>query len=130
MTAADLHSMFVQETWNFFVSVHMAVIGLMFIARGSHIPFFARLLVLPGYAAFMYINYQAQVDNYAYTAEILQQLHVAGNGGVSTSMFRVGWVRGYLQMIYAGAAALSVLVMLGVSFLPGSRDTTSRHGDM
>jgi hypothetical protein len=125
MTPTDLHGMFVDnraliaDTWNFFVTVHMALIGLMFLARGAHVPFLARLLVLPGYAAFMYINYRAQVDNYTYTAEIIRKLQAEGDGGLPTTMFRVGWVTEYLPWIYLGAAAFSVLVILGTSLLPG-----------
>jgi hypothetical protein len=124
MTPTDLHGVFVDnraliaDTWNFFVTVHMAVIGLMFLARGAHVPLMARLLVLPGYAAFMYINFRAQVDNYTYTAEIIRKLQAEGDGGLSTAMFRVGWVTEYLPWIYLGAAVFSVLVILGTSLLP------------
>jgi len=137
MTAAELHVLFVAnraliaETWNFFVTVHMGVIGLMFLARGNAVPFFARLLVLPGYAAFMYINYRAQIDNYDYTARILEALRMIdvedGAGRGLTSMFQAGWVTRYLPVIYGIAALFSLLVMF-VSYFADDRQVAGDPG--
>ncbi|MDZ4762652.1 MAG: hypothetical protein SGJ21_16440 [Alphaproteobacteria bacterium] len=137
MTAAELHVLFVAnraliaETWNFFVTVHMGVIGLMFLARGNAVPFFARLLVLPGYAAFMYINYRAQIDNYDYTARILEALRMIdvedGAGRGLTSMFQAGWVTRYLPVIYGIAALFSLLVMF-VSYFADDRRADRQAG--
>lgn len=118
MTVADLHGIFVSnrgliaETWNFFVTVHMAIIGLMFVARGNAVPLVARLLVLVGYAAFMYINYRAQVDNYGYSTEVLRRLQALEGEKALVSMFQIGWINSYLPVIYIGAGVFSIVVVL------------------
>ena len=118
MTAADYHAIFVAnrgliaETWNFFVTVHMAIIGLMFVARGNAVPLIARLLVLVGYAAFMYINYRAQVDNYGYSTEVLRRLQTIEGEKALVSMFQIGWINSYLPVIYVGAGLFSIVFVL------------------
>lgn len=118
MTVAELHGIFVSnrglinETWNFFVTVHMAIIGLMFLARGNEVPIRARLLVLPGYFAFMFINFRAQQDNYGYSTEVLNRLKLLEGDHAMASMFKIGWINNYLPYIYGGAALFAVIIVL------------------
>lgn len=128
MSLAEIHGILAQnrelitQTWNFFVTVHLAILGLVFIADHNRPPPLARFLIIPAYAAFMYINYRAQVDNYAYSTKILDYAAVieAENVNAYASLsviFETGWIMKYLPWIYSGAFGFGCVVVMSGFFL-------------
>lgn len=122
MTLAEIHMILVEnrdliaQTWNFFVTVHLALLGLVFLAEREGTAKVIRALLVPAYLAFMYINYRAQLDNYAYTTKILElaQNIEQVNGTEDTALsviFDTGWITQYLSTIYSIAAAFGVSVI-------------------
>lgn len=123
MTLAEIHDILasnralIAETWNFFVSIHLAIIGLVFLAHRAKTPIFLLLLMIPAYTSFMYINFRAQVDNYAYTKKILEYAEVIeqaeeNNLATLSVIFDTGWIIQYLQLIYILAFVFGMLVIL------------------
>jgi len=123
MTLAEIHEILaynralIAETWNFFVTVHLALIGLVFLAHRAKSQLFLLILLVPAYASFMYINYRAQIDNYKYTKKILEyaehiELSVDNNLATLSAIFDTGWIIEYLQQIYLLAFVFGVLIIL------------------
>ena len=74
MTGYELHDLLanarelISDTWNFFLTVHLAVLGIVFIASRG-IGFVERTVLVGAYLAFMYMNYAAQLDNSNHRAD-------------------------------------------------------------
>jgi hypothetical protein len=122
MTAYELHDLLVDHrglianTWQFFVSVHLALLGLAFVVRFQERKLILRTLMFVGYAGFMFINYNAQLDNYRYAAVLLDYLAVATQGAEPAQqalhqVFRKGWVLDYLAYIYGVSMLLGLLAI-------------------
>lgn len=102
--------------WNFFVGVHLAVLGGL-IVMPTRVQLFEKLLAIVAYCAFNYVNYNALVDTYAYHLAILDEV-----GKVSLAKETLGQgVVNYLHQFdlrnrigflhYSHLAAGSVVVM-------------------
>jgi hypothetical protein len=135
MTAYELHDLLVDHralimnTWQFFVSVHLAMLGLAFVVRFHEPKWFMRVLMLVGYAGFMFINYNAQLDNYKYATALLDYLQAIDTPAMIEperalhSVFRKGWILQYLLPIYGACLILGILAI----FLPAFGTKTPRE---
>jgi hypothetical protein len=118
MSLADLHQLMVDtlglitDTWNFFISVHMAIVGVLFITAGSNVNFITRALCLPAYGGFMFVNLRAQMDQYAYLEGVVRQIQEIGGSEVPVDMFQATWISNWLIPIYGVAGGISVLFIL------------------
>jgi hypothetical protein len=118
MTPFELHDQLlhnrelIYDTWNFFVSVHLALLGVIFVADGQHKSLLQRLLIVPAYGGFMVVNYRAQVDNYGYAQAILGKIGKLDESARIVASVDRAWIADYLLEVYAGAAMLSVLLII------------------
>ncbi|MBI1338977.1 hypothetical protein GC169_02035 [bacterium] len=123
MDIYQLHSSLIEarglisSTWEFFVSVHLALFGLLFILSGQKTPIVARLYLLAAYLGFMGMNYLAQVDNYAHAERLVALARALPsdrpeNEAVFAVIDRANWVTRWLVHVYAGAATLGGLIIL------------------
>ena len=119
VTGYELHDLLaanrelISDTWNFFLSVHLAVFGIVYIASGR--TGWAERLVLAGaYLGFMYLNYMAQLDNYTAYNAILSQIMLLEDGSAAKAL--VGgdpaWIVDYLMIVFAAAAICSSLIIM------------------
>ena len=60
----------INESWNFFLTIHLGIIGLLILAR-HYIPVFAKMVVIVAYIGFTCVNLSGQLENY----EMLRSLH-------------------------------------------------------
>lgn len=122
MTGYELHDLLannrelISDTWNFFLSVHLAIFGIVYIASGR-ITRLERFSIVIAYIAFMYMNYSAQVDNYDVYDRIIEQIKLTsqGDGGdVARALVDLNpqWVADWLRELYAVAAGVSTLVIM------------------
>ncbi|MEO0883242.1 MAG: hypothetical protein AAFY34_10970 [Pseudomonadota bacterium] len=116
----------IAQTWEFFINVHLAIIGIMYI--GSHrVPVTARLVLILPYAAFMYMNYHAQLDNYTYAREILEYANnyaLETGDDTLTQFFKAGWVLEYLLVLYCAAGAFGAAAILLIGDRRSSTQTS------
>ncbi|MEZ5896963.1 MAG: hypothetical protein R3C51_11255 [Parvularculaceae bacterium] len=128
MSEFELHQLLahnrelISDTWYYFLTVHLAVFGIVHVAN-RRVRFPERLLLYAAYFGFLAVNYFAQSDNYGAYLKLAEQL--AALPGATESLAPKGaaiWVTQdqNLLYLYAGAAALSVLVILFTSH--GRRD--------
>ncbi len=125
MTGFELHDLLtgnrelISDTWNFFLTVHLAIFGIVYIACG-HIKMIERGLLVGGYLSFMYVNYMAQMDNYLNNKRILEQIWSLGPDvpDAEAAKALLGpvkqvWIMDYLGTFYICAAVVaSVLIMI------------------
>lgn len=107
----------ISDTWYYFLTVHLAVFGIVHVAN-RRVRFFERLLLYAAYFGFLAVNYFAQADNYDAYLGLARE--IAARPDAAPSLAPKGaaiWVTQYpnLLYVYAGAAALSVLVILFTS---------------
>ena len=108
--------------WNFFLSVHLALLGVLFLTEPSRFALLKAAFLAPGYLGFMYMNYQSLSDNYAYGARLLAYAKELGEGGSPTleairqSKEAATWVAAYLPHIYITAAAFGLILILTFGF--------------
>lgn len=119
--------MLIAETWNFFVTVHLALIGLVIIAPKQKVPHLILWPLICAYLSFCFINFRAQQDNYQYVADLLALTKTAeidqlGRESLS-AVFSAGWISSLLPLIYAAAAILGV-----VGLIWGARVRATHHG--
>jgi hypothetical protein len=63
----------IDTLWEFFISIHLAVLGALFLMpRRVSMP--ERLVAFLAYAAFSYVNRSALVDTYDYHAVLLKEI--------------------------------------------------------
>lgn len=120
MDLYQLHSILAENrdliahTWEFFVTVNLAIIGILYVGN-KQIPLWVRITLLIPYSAFMYLNYRAQIDNYTYASEILNFAQTYSDQSGENSLvtfFNAGWVLNYLSLIYiSGFIFGSVLIL-------------------
>ena len=138
MSAYELHDLLVDRgglianTWQFFVSVHLALLGIAFVVRRQSPILILRTVMLIGYAGFMYVNYMAQLDNYTYGAAL--SAYAATLAGAETNpqlkalhelVAQDGWILRYLVYIYAASTVIGALAI----FLPAFRRTHAGEHD-
>ena len=123
MTGYELHDLLasnrelISDTWNYFLSVHLAVFGIVYIASGR-IHLIERLVLIGAYFSFMYMNYNAQLDNYANYLRLLEQINLmpetADGAAAAKALLSPGatWIADSLMQVYCGAAAVSSLIIL------------------
>lgn len=122
MTGYELHELLganrelISDTWNFFLSVHLAVLGIIFIARGR-INVLQRLVLIAAYLGFMYINYRAQMDNYAAHNAIIDQIRALPPSGPDAAQAQAlvvaqsMWIIDYLMYVFAASATVSSVII-------------------
>jgi hypothetical protein len=132
MSAYDLHDLLVERgglianTWQFFVSVHFALLGIAFVVRRQLPMLILRTVMLIGYAGFMYVNYMAQLDNYRYGAALSAYAATLASTETNPQLKALhelaaqnGWILKYLVYIYAASTVIGALAI----FLPAFRRT-------
>lgn len=120
LSAGELHELLAMyrehasETWNFFLSVQFALIGFVYFTRDMPAPFFSRILLVAPYGAFMFMNYRAQVDNYAITVKISEIINedFAGTRASQLVGAEGGWIVQWLDYIYLVAGGLGAVLLL------------------
>lgn len=125
MTVYELHDLLgehralIMNTWQFFVSVHLAMLGLAFVVRFYEPKWILRAMMLIAYLGFMYVNFNAQLDNYRFSAALLDYLDVLDSATAIAeeralrAVFSKGFVD-YLPWIYGAASFLGLIAI----FLP------------
>ena len=112
------NSELISDTWYFFLTVHLAIFGIVHIAS-RRVHFFERALLYAIYGGLMYVNYQAQADNYATYIQLSDAIDtLATTTGERVPIAPKGhalWVIPYLSHVYLAAGALSVLVIFFTS---------------
>lgn len=63
----------ISDTWYYFLTVHLAVFGIVHVAN-RRINSFERITLLAAYLGFLYINYRAQLDNYDRQVAIVRSI--------------------------------------------------------
>ncbi|MEM9015141.1 MAG: hypothetical protein AAGB02_08545 [Pseudomonadota bacterium] len=123
MNGYELHELLganrelISDTWNFFLTVHLAVFGIVYIASGR-IHRAERLVLIGAYLGFMYMNFRAQVDNYFAHNAILAEINglASSEPGALVAKRLVNgdpaWIADYLMVIFGAAAFLSSLIIL------------------
>lgn len=128
MDLGELHQLIlsnrslIANTWQFFISVHLALFGLLsLLARDSTDGRWRIVMLLPFYWGFMFLNYRAQVDNYNYAQALISAVaDLESHGANALSILQAtaspGWVIAYLLPIYAatGAVCTAALVILSL----------------
>lgn len=106
----------IMETWNFFVSIHIALFGAIFIAD-NRISFRERFIIVPLYIGVMYINYRGQIDNYTNAQKLLttitrleEEVAVPMVERLSTH-YEAGWMMQYMELIYLTCAGVSFFIV-------------------
>lgn len=122
MTGYELHNLLsenrelISDTWYFFLTVHLAVFGIVHIAS-RRVTLFERLTLFTAYCGFLYINFRAQTDNYALHEKITDRIQA--EGGDTASLLpppQSLWIIDNLAYIYLGVALLAALIILSTSW--------------
>lgn len=117
----------ISDTWYFFLTVHLAIFGIVHVAN-RRVRFHERLLLYAAYFGFIAVNFLAQRDNYETYLKIAKEIGALdhdGAAGAAAALAPKGdllWIteEQNLLYVYAAAAALSVLIILFTS--QGRRD--------
>nr|WP_321440890.1 hypothetical protein [uncultured Hyphomonas sp.] len=107
----------IAETWQFFVTVHLSLFGLLFLIDQRRVKWPVRFIMLAAYAGFMYLNYRAQLDNYNYSFELIRyglkiETENSDESVLLLAVFEPGWVVRWLKWIYGVAAVLGAALIL------------------
>ncbi|MEL6360637.1 MAG: hypothetical protein AAFR21_06085 [Pseudomonadota bacterium] len=123
MTGYELHELLaanrelISDTWNFFLSVHLAVFGIVYIASGR-IHRAERLVLIIAYLGFMFMNYMAQMDNYKAYSVLIEQISVLPDTMPDAAVAKAlansdpAWIVTYLMPVYAAASLASSLIIM------------------
>ena len=112
------HREFISNTWQFFVSVHIAIFGLLFMINPDRVNWASRLVLFIAYSGFMYLNYNAQLDNFNYALELLtlakeMEKNLPESQAIMTKVFgRPGWVLQYLGYIFGVSMSVGGALIL------------------
>ncbi|MEM6413457.1 MAG: hypothetical protein AAF720_02235 [Pseudomonadota bacterium] len=107
----------ISATWNYFLSVHLALFGVIFIVSGRARRF-ERVVLIAAYVGFMFLNYAAQIENYDIYCRIVDQIASMPNdaigGAQAKALVPLGqpWVMDWLAPIYASAAGSSAIIIM------------------
>jgi len=127
MTGYELHDLLsdsrelISDTWYYFLTVHLAVFGIVHITS-RRVSLFERLMLLIAYGGFLYLNFRAQTDNYLAHIRITDQIKaMAGDPsqGVAQALLPAGdtlWVVEWLPHLYGSVAALSLIIIFSTHF--------------
>lgn len=132
MALSDALSLFadtrdlIANTWQFFVSVHMAIFAVLLLSPKTEAgPRPQILFLIPFYTGFMWLNYGGQQDNYALSGVLLQQIQAletqAGGPALISGVFQGGWVLQYLNAIYAGSFLFCTILIVVFALFGGKR---------
>ena len=114
MTGYEFHDLLagnrelISDTWNFFLTVHLALLGIIFVSRDG-INNIQRIVLFGAYVAFMYMNYAAQIDNYTHYLSIVDGIRSmpATSQGAAEAKAMVTmdpvWIVDYLGFVYLAA---------------------------
>ena len=123
MTGYEIHDLIgqnrelISETWYYFLTVHLAIFGIVYLS-GRSARIFERLTLMIAYCGFTYVNFRAQGDNYARQQEFYDQVialpDVAENqiAKALIPMDQSMWIMEYLEYVYIGAAIFSILIIV------------------
>ncbi|MEE4211169.1 MAG: hypothetical protein V2I43_18115 [Parvularcula sp.] len=107
----------IYETWYFFLSVHMAVFGIVYIARGyTHI--IERFVMIGAYACFTYVNFRGQQDNYLLQANLVEEVRALASEPIAQRLVEGDqsmWISAYLPHLYIAAGVCSALIILFIN---------------
>jgi hypothetical protein len=107
----------IYDTWYFFLTVHMAVFGIVYIARGyTHVA--ERLVMIGAYAAFTFVNFRGQQDNYALQARLAEEIANLPDDPVARRLVESDasmWISTYLPHLYIAAGICSALIILFIN---------------
>jgi len=113
------HRELISNTWQFFVSVHIAIFGLLFMINPRRVSLISRIVLFLAYSGFMFLNYNAQVDNYTYSQELinlahrLEALQPEPNQVLMRTFDAPGWLLSYLHYIFIVAMCIGgALIMI------------------
>ncbi len=104
--------------WNFFIWIHMAVIGAMIIVT-RYVNFVERAIAITTYLAFIYMNYVGLADAYAYQMSLLEEIAnyelASGPGELVIDHVRQSNLEGRLEYFDYIHMAAAILVTLALS---------------
>ena len=70
----------INEAWNFFLTIHLGIIGLLIITRHFiRIP--VKIVIIGAYLGFSYVNYSAQNDNYTQLGALYEDAKLLQESG-------------------------------------------------
>ncbi len=107
-----LNRALVSDTWNFFLTVHLAIFGIIYISTGA-IRLYERVALLLAYGGFLYINFRAQKDNYDEQGSLVEAINA--EGGSPIAMAGSDWIVAYLPQIYLCAAIVGAIIILSTN---------------
>ncbi len=134
MTGYELHDLLsgnrelISNTWNYFLTVHLALLGVIFVASGG-INTIQRVVLFGAYAAFMYMNYAAQLDNYTFYIRLIEEIDAMPNDAdgamtaKSLATMDPVWIVDWLREVYLAAGVTCGLVIM---LIKRERDEVSR----
>ena len=106
----------IMHTWEFFVSLHIALFGAIFIAEAK-ITWRERLMIIPLYIGVVYLNYRSQLDNYtnakkliATAARLEEEIGLPLAERMS-STYQAGWLIDYLDEMYLICAGVTFFIV-------------------
>ena len=121
MTEFEMHQLLaenrelISDTWYFFLTVHLAIFGIVHIAN-RRVAIHERLLLATAYFGFITVNYFAQADNYEIYLNLTEKIRdlQQGEPGLLAVKGDQLWITQdqNLFYIYAAAAALSFLIIM------------------
>ncbi|MEL7486598.1 MAG: hypothetical protein AAGJ87_05185 [Pseudomonadota bacterium] len=123
MTGYELHDLLaanrelISDTWQYFLSVHLAIFGIVYIASGR-IHLIERLVLIGAYLSFMFMNFNAQMDNYGNYVRIVNEIfalpETAAGAAQAKAILKADpvWVADSLLHVYCAAAIVSSLIIL------------------
>ena len=110
--------------WNFFVWIHMAVIGAMIIVT-RYVNLVERTIAITTYLAFIYMNYMGLADAYAYQIALLKEITDFELASDGVGEFVIDHVRQanlegrleYFDYIHLAAAVLVTLALSSINWV-------------
>lgn len=120
----------INEVWNFFLTIHMAIIGLLIIAR-QFVPGTMKVVIIIAYLGFLGVNYSAQADNYSQLEALYADAAMfAEREEMATGAQASGEViRNYdltekarlLPLVYSFTATLTILCLFFINSIQGRK---------
>ncbi len=123
--------------WNFFVGVHLAVLGGL-IVMTNKVQLFEKLLAAIGYCAFNWVNYNALVDSYGYHLVLLDEVHRIGLSQHDVGRLVIDYLNdfnlrariGFLHFSHLAAGAVVVTAIAFANrFVASSRSAQPKPGE-
>ncbi|MCF6292609.1 MAG: hypothetical protein L3J04_04355 [Robiginitomaculum sp.] len=105
------------SAWNMFISVHIAILGGLFII-GRRISVPERIVAVIVYVGFLYVNFRAQIDNYEYSASLIKEavkLEKQDTIRLADKIYTMPEIVGALPLIYFFALICTVATIAFVN---------------